>query len=78
MQRRRVCRLFVCLSNPRQISKTKRDRREILSPSQEIRDTKQEYNVTFCSGEKTKNEKISWHGTPILWMTSSFYHATLL
>jgi len=42
----------VCLSSPRQISKTMRDRRAISS----VRFTKQEYNVTFWYGEK-KGEK---------------------
>ena len=51
-----VC-LSVCLSSPHQISKTKRDRHEISSPSQEIRVNKQEYNVTFCSAEKKKERK---------------------
>ena len=67
----------VCLSSPRQISKTKRDRREISSPSQEIRVTKQEYNVTFCSGKKKERKKYDGTVHPFLCMTSSFYHATL-
>ena len=45
-----VC-LSVCrLSVPRQISITKRDRREVSSPLQEIRVRDQEYDVRFCTG----------------------------
>jgi len=40
----------VCLSLPRQISKTKQDSREISSPLWEICVAEQEYDVIFCTG----------------------------
>ena len=50
MNGRRVCRLSVCLSVPRQFSNTKGDRREISSPLREIGVAEQEYDVRFCNG----------------------------
>jgi len=44
----------VCLSIPRQISKTKGDMHEISSPLEEIGVTKQEYDAIFCIRKKKK------------------------
>ena len=43
------------LSVPRQISKTKQGRREILLPLEEIGLAEQEYDVRFCIGSAEYN-----------------------